>query len=136
MIRLRAIETGRAVLRPAWAGVSALVLPSGEVAPGALPLGPVDPELSPSPEEPAGLLVAEAPLLRGTTLYTRFGDLFAWACAALAAAALGTAVLAGRPRAGALRPPADLRPVQHLQAARKRLLAPGPPQERRLHCRG
>jgi apolipoprotein N-acyltransferase len=96
MVRLRAIETGRTVLRPAWAGVSALLLPTGEVAPGALPLGPVDPELAPSPEEPAGLLVGEAPLLRRTTLYTRFGDLFGWGCALFTAAAMALVWRAAR----------------------------------------
>jgi apolipoprotein N-acyltransferase len=98
MVRLRAIETGRAVLRPAWAGVSALILPTGEVAPGALGLGPVDPERAPDPPPPPGLLLVEAPLLRGTTLYTRFGDLFAWGCALFTAFALARAALGGRDR--------------------------------------
>jgi apolipoprotein N-acyltransferase len=98
MVRLRAIETGRPVLRPAWAGVSALLLPSGEVAPGAIEIGPVDPDLAPDPEEPARLLLAEAPLLRGTTLYTRFGDLFAWCCTLLTA---GSLAFAWRSRRGA-----------------------------------
>jgi apolipoprotein N-acyltransferase len=87
MMRLRAIETGRTMLRPAWAGVSAMLLPTGDVAPGAIPVGPVDPELAPVRDEPARLLVADAPVLRGTTLYTRFGDLFAWGCALFAVAA-------------------------------------------------
>jgi apolipoprotein N-acyltransferase len=104
MVRLRAIETGRAVLRPAWAGVSALVLPSGALAPGAIELGPVDPELAPDPEEPARLLLAQAPLLRGTTLYTRFGDLFAWGCALFTAGSLVLAWRAGR-AGGGRRPP-------------------------------
>ncbi|HSN15761.1 MAG TPA: apolipoprotein N-acyltransferase [Anaeromyxobacteraceae bacterium] len=96
MVRLRAVETGRTVLRPAWAGVSAMLLPSGEVAPGAIDVGPVDPELGPGPDEPPRLLLAEAPLLRGTTLYTRFGDLFAWGCALFTVAALALAWRAGR----------------------------------------
>jgi apolipoprotein N-acyltransferase len=96
IVRLRAIETGRTVLRPAWAGVSALILPTGEVAPGALEIGPVDPELAPDPDEPARLLVAEAPLLRGTTLYTRFGDLFAWGSALFTAVSLLLARRAAR----------------------------------------
>jgi apolipoprotein N-acyltransferase len=104
MVRLRAIETGRTVLRPAWAGVSAMILPTGEVAPGAIGIGPVDPELAPDPAAPARLLVAEAPLLRGTTPYTRFGDLFAWGCALFTAGALALAWRAGR--AGERRPSA------------------------------
>jgi apolipoprotein N-acyltransferase len=96
IVRLRAIETGRAVLRPAWAGVSAMILPTGEVAPGAIEIGPVDPELAPDLNEPARLLVAEAPLLRTITLYTRFGDLFAWGCALFTAVSLLLARRAAR----------------------------------------
>ena len=79
IVRMRAIEAGRAVARPAYAGVSALIEPTGEVQPGALALGPVDPALAPDREEPPRLLVGEVPLLQGHTLYTRFGDLFAGA---------------------------------------------------------
>jgi len=100
IVRLRAIEAGKAVVRPAYAGVSAVILPTGEVAPGALDVGPVDPDLAPDPAEPPRLLLAEVPRLRGLTPYTRFGDLFAYACAALGAAALAAAVRAGRRRLG------------------------------------
>jgi apolipoprotein N-acyltransferase len=92
IVRLRAIEAGKAVVRPAYAGVSAVILPTGELAPGALEVGPVDPELAPDPAEPPRLLLAEVPRLRGLTPYTRFGDLFAYACAAFTAAALVAAV--------------------------------------------
>ncbi|BDG05909.1 apolipoprotein N-acyltransferase [Anaeromyxobacter oryzae] len=88
IVRLRAIEAGKAVVRPAYAGVSAVILPTGEVAPGAIEVGPVDPDLAPDPAEPARLLLADVPRLRGRTLYTSIGDLFAYACAALAAVAL------------------------------------------------
>ena len=98
IVRLRAIEAGKAVIRPAFAGVSAVILPTGEVAPGALDVGPVDPELAKDPGEPARLLLASVPRLRGTTPYTRFGDLFAWTCAALGAVGLAAAVRAGRRR--------------------------------------
>jgi apolipoprotein N-acyltransferase len=91
MVRMRAVEAGKAVARPAYAGVSALVMPTGELAPGALPVGPVDPDLAPDPDEPPRLLLGEVPRLRGTTLYTRFGDLFAGLCAAWTAAAAGLA---------------------------------------------
>jgi apolipoprotein N-acyltransferase len=99
IVRMRAIEAGKAVVRPAYAGVSAVILPTGEVAPGQLEVGPVDPDRAPIPDEPPRLLLAEVPRLRGLTLYTRFGDLFAWACAAATAAALAAALWAGR-RAG------------------------------------
>ena len=91
MVRMRAIEAGKAVARPAYAGVTALVEPTGEVQPGALPVGPVDPELAPDPGEPPRLLMGEVPLLRGRTLYTRFGDLFAGAACIHAAVALALA---------------------------------------------
>jgi apolipoprotein N-acyltransferase len=98
IVRMRAIEAGKAVIRPAYAGVSAVILPTGELAPGALEVGPVDPDRAPSADEPPRLLLADVPRLRGLTLYTRFGDLFAWACAAATAAALAAALWAGRRR--------------------------------------
>jgi apolipoprotein N-acyltransferase len=99
IVQLRAIEAGKAVVRPAYAGVSALVLPTGELAPGALGVGPVDGDRAPDPQEPARLLLADAPRLRGRTLYTTVGDLFAYACAVFGAVALGAALRVGR-RAG------------------------------------
>jgi len=96
IVRLRAIEAGKAVVRSAYAGVSAVILPTGEVAPGAIEVGPVDPELAPDPPEPPGLLLAQVPRLRGRTPYTRVGDLFALASAAFAAAAVAAAWRAGR----------------------------------------
>jgi apolipoprotein N-acyltransferase len=92
MVRMRAIEAGKAVARPAFSGVSAILLPTGEVAPGALPLGPVDPELAPDPDEPPRLLLAQVPRLRGRTLYTRVGDLFAGASSAFAIAIAAVAL--------------------------------------------
>jgi apolipoprotein N-acyltransferase len=88
LVRLRAIETGRSIARPAYAGVSALILPTGELLPGAIDVGPVDPALAPDPEEPARLLVGKVPLLHGRTPVTSIGDLFGVACAAAAALAL------------------------------------------------
>jgi apolipoprotein N-acyltransferase len=93
IVRMRAIETGRSVARPAYSGVSALIYPTGELAPGALEVGPVDRELAPDPDEPPRLLVGEIPILKGRTPYTRFGDIFAWGCAIASAAMLGAAVL-------------------------------------------
>jgi apolipoprotein N-acyltransferase len=96
IVRMRAIEAEKAVIRPAYAGVSAAILPTGELAPGALEVGPVDPDRAPDPDEPPRLLVTRVPRLRGQTLYTRFGDLFAGACAAATVAALAAAVARGR----------------------------------------
>jgi apolipoprotein N-acyltransferase len=100
IVRMRAIETRRAVARPAYSGVSAVLLPTGEVAPGALEVGPVDPARAPDPEEPSRLLLADVPVLRERTLYTKFGDLFAWACAAAAAVQLAVAWARRPPRSG------------------------------------
>ena len=96
MVRMRAVEAGKAVARPAYAGVSALVDPTGEVQPGALPVGPVDPDLAPDPDEPPRLLLGQVPLLRGLTLYTRVGDLFAGAATLYGTLALGLALARGR----------------------------------------
>jgi apolipoprotein N-acyltransferase len=93
IVRMRAIETGRSVARPAYSGVSALIYPTGEVAPGALEVGPVDRELAPDPDEPPRLLVGEIPILKGRTPYTRFGDIFAWGCAIASVLVLGAAIL-------------------------------------------
>jgi apolipoprotein N-acyltransferase len=98
IVGLRAIEVGKAVARPAYSGVTAIVLPTGEVAPGALEVGPVDPELAPDPDEPPRLLLGELPRLRGRTLYTTIGDLFAFACAAFALVCLGAALRAPKGR--------------------------------------
>ena len=101
IVRMRAIEAGKAVVRPAYAGVSALVSPTGEILPGALPVGPVDPDLAPDPNEPPRLLLGEVPLLRGSTLYTRFGDLFASAASAYTVVALALALRRRPQRRGA-----------------------------------
>jgi apolipoprotein N-acyltransferase len=100
IVRMRAIEARRAVIRPAYAGVSAIVLPTGEVAPGALEVGPVDLDLAPDPEEPARLLVGDVPRLRGSTVYATVGDLFAYLCAAAAATGLAAAWRVGRAARG------------------------------------
>ena len=56
----------------------------------------MDPDRAPDPNEPARLLVAEVPRLRGRTPYTTVGDLFAYASALFTAAALAAALRAGR----------------------------------------
>jgi apolipoprotein N-acyltransferase len=98
IVRMRAIEAGRSVARPAYSGVTAIILPTGEVAPGAIEVGPVDPGLAPDPDEPPRLLVGELPVLRGRTPYTTVGDLFAGACAAVAALLVAAALLRRAPR--------------------------------------
>jgi apolipoprotein N-acyltransferase len=75
MVPLRAVENRIAIARAANTGISAFVLPSGAIE-STLPLGE------------RGTLRAELPLRQGHTFYTRFGDVFAYACAALTAAAL------------------------------------------------
>jgi apolipoprotein N-acyltransferase len=97
IVQMRAVEAGKAVARPAYAGVTAIVLPTGELAPGAIEVGPVDPDLAPDPDEPPRLLLGEVPRLRGRTLYTSIGDVFAWAAALAAAVALGAALRARPP---------------------------------------
>jgi apolipoprotein N-acyltransferase len=96
IVQLRAIEARRTVVRSAVAGVSAVILPTGEVAPGAIEVGPVDPALAPNPGEPPQLLLAEAPRLHRRTLYTTIGDLLAHACAVFA---IGAWVATWRKRA-------------------------------------
>jgi apolipoprotein N-acyltransferase len=104
IVQMRAIETGRSVVRPAYAGVSALILPTGELMPGALEVGPVDADLAPDPDEPARLLMGDVPILRGRTPFTSIGPLFDLACALVALAAL--ALAARRGRGGATHPEA------------------------------
>ena len=98
IVQMRAIEAGKAVARPAYAGVTAIILPTGEVAPGAIEVGPVDPDLAPDPDEPPRLLLGELPRLQGRTLYTSIGDVFAWTAALAAAVSLGAALRAKPPR--------------------------------------
>jgi apolipoprotein N-acyltransferase len=83
MVPLRAAENRIAIVRAANTGVSAFVLPSGEIQ-TTLPLGV------------RGTLRGEVPLRRGYTFYARFGDVFAYACAAMSAAALAGGLAAGR----------------------------------------
>jgi apolipoprotein N-acyltransferase len=83
MVPLRAVENRVAVVRAANTGVSAFVLPSGAVR-STLPLGA------------RGTLRAEVPLRRGASFYTRFGDVFAYACLAVTGAALAGGLAAGR----------------------------------------
>jgi apolipoprotein N-acyltransferase len=86
MASLRAVETGRYLVRAANTGITAVVDARGRVL------------------ERTGLfvpaaLVRDVPFVSATTFYTRHGDLLAWTCASLFAAAL-LASLAGPRAAG------------------------------------
>ena len=85
MVPLRAVENRIAIVRAANTGVSAFVLPSGAIQ-STLPLGA------------RGTLRGDVPLRREETFYTRFGDIFAYACAAASCAALAGGLAAGRRR--------------------------------------
>jgi apolipoprotein N-acyltransferase len=80
MLPLRAVENRVAIARAANTGVSAFVEPSGQVT-GTLGL------------LERGVLAGRVRLRQGVTLYTRYGDWFAYACLVLAAGALGGALL-------------------------------------------
>jgi apolipoprotein N-acyltransferase len=75
MLALRAVENRVAIARAANTGVSAFVEPTGRVA-GTLPL------------LERGVLERTVPLRRRATVYTRFGDWFAYACLGLSAGAM------------------------------------------------
>jgi apolipoprotein N-acyltransferase len=83
MVPLRAVENGVAVVRAANTGVSALVGPDGRIGP----------ELALSRR---GALRVEVPLAGRPTFYTRFGNVFAFGCAAVALAALAARTRAGQ----------------------------------------
>lgn len=76
---LRAIETGRYVVRAGNTGVSSLIDPTGRV------LSELDPLLT-------GTVEGDVYLMDETTLYVRIGNLFAWGCVVLCAAAVGAAI--------------------------------------------
>jgi apolipoprotein N-acyltransferase len=85
MVPLRAAENGVAIARAANTGVSALVSPTGRIAPE---LGLFR----------RGVLAVDVPLATGHTFYTRFGDAFAYAMTAVSAAALAARLVATRRR--------------------------------------
>jgi apolipoprotein N-acyltransferase len=67
MAAFRAVENGKYLVRAANTGISAVVDPRGRVL-----------EKTPLFEEAA--LVRDVPLVPGRTFYSRYGDVFAWAC--------------------------------------------------------
>jgi apolipoprotein N-acyltransferase len=83
MLPFRAVENRVAIARAANTGVSATVDPDGRIR---QTLGLFE----------RGVLGAELPLRQRTTLYTRLGDLFAYACLTLSVAAVAVGALRGR----------------------------------------
>jgi apolipoprotein N-acyltransferase len=80
--RMRAIETGRYLVRAANTGVSAFIDPVGREL-TRIPVGlslTSQKRINPSQLVPASYLVRTVALLEGRTLYGVLGDLFAWAC--------------------------------------------------------
>jgi apolipoprotein N-acyltransferase len=73
--QLRAVETGRSVVRAANTGISAVILPDGRLR-GASPLF----------ED--SVVVEDAPLLAAPTPYLRAGEWLAWLCAVAVAVGL------------------------------------------------
>ena len=65
--QLRAIETGRSVVRAASTGISALMTPTGKIT---LELGALQ----------EGMVVGEVELYAHRTLYSRVGNLWVWFC--------------------------------------------------------
>jgi apolipoprotein N-acyltransferase len=72
---MRAVENRRALVRAANTGISGFVDPVGRV-------------FDATPLEVEAAIVRPLPLLRAESVYTRHGDLFGWACLALALAAV------------------------------------------------
>lgn len=84
MVRMRAIENHRWVLRATNTGVTASIDPAGRV-------------IAAAPRHVRTAIQAPFGYERALTFYTRHGDLFAWACSALTMVMLGWG----------LRPPSD-----------------------------
>ncbi|MFQ5828238.1 MAG: apolipoprotein N-acyltransferase [Candidatus Methylomirabilia bacterium] len=71
VLPLRAVENRVAIARAANTGVSAIIEPTGQISQS---LGLFE----------RGVVAARLPLSMGTTFYTRYGDVFAYGCLALA----------------------------------------------------
>ena len=75
MVRMRAIENRRWVLRSTNTGVTASIDPYGRI-------------VAQAPRNTRTNLLAPYALVSETTFYTRHGDLFAYACAIISAVGL------------------------------------------------
>jgi apolipoprotein N-acyltransferase len=98
--RMRAIETGRYLLRAANTGVSAVIDPRGREL-GRIPVGLVPTEsdrAQPGELVPPAHLTRTVALLDGRTVYVALGDLFAWLCSFAAAGLLAWSFLSARRR--------------------------------------
>jgi apolipoprotein N-acyltransferase len=84
MAAFRAVENGRYMVRAANTGITAVVDPRGRI-------------LEETRLFDRAVLVREVPFVAETTFYTRHGDVFAWACAAMALA-LASATIRRSPR--------------------------------------
>jgi apolipoprotein N-acyltransferase len=85
MAAFRAVENRRYMVRAANTGITAVVDPWGRI-------------LEPTKLFDRTVLVREVPFVSETSFYTRYGDVFAQACSAMALAALGTTLTRRRPR--------------------------------------
>ena len=88
MVRMRAIENDRWVLRSTNTGVTASIDPHGRI-------------VDQMPRHIRGALLAKFDFIDGITFYTRHGDWIAWICAVLTAALIGISLLRSRMRATA-----------------------------------
>ena len=83
MVRMRAIENHRWVLRSTNTGVTASIDPHGRI-------------VDQMPRHIRGALLARFDFIDGITFYTRHGDWIAWICAVLTAALIGISLLRSR----------------------------------------
>lgn len=83
MVRMRAIENNRWVLRATNTGVTASIDPYGRV-------------VDQMPRHVRGALLAKFNFIDGITFYTRHGDWIAWICALLTGALVGFSLLRSR----------------------------------------
>lgn len=88
MVRMRAIENDRWVLRSTNTGVTAAINPRGQVTQSM-------------PRHVRGSVIVNFEYLTGQTFYTRYGDWIAWICALLSAVMLLAGLLRSRTHAAA-----------------------------------
>ncbi len=87
MVTIRAVEDGKAMVRPANTGISAFIDPAGRIV-SRTGIGLIDTESDTADSSaaiPPAMLEGQVPLLRQHTPYVVIGDAFAYLCAAFAA---------------------------------------------------